>query len=195
MVKGAGVLGWLCRHAISPPSDVVHCLIIRQWQEDFSDWELEESNLVGVIPKGMQSGLLFQRYAGAEVEIYDVPICTAQEQADAPLGLLPYGDDTYDLLFYVKMVSQLPRIVAHMLFTEHRLRKFRPEDFTFDPGKMPVAICTRAVWIAYMYEGFPLIPLNVPPFPNAYMEARDQGLITLVYKGVLSVLWSAKNWR
>ena len=58
------------------------------------------------------------------------------------------------------------------------------EDFTFDPSKRAM-ICTRAVWWAYMSVGVPIVPPDVPPFPNAYMEAREQGIIDLVYKGVL----------
>jgi hypothetical protein len=189
-VKGSGLLGWLCRNVISPPSDVVHAFILREYIPELGDYEFIESNVAGpggIIPKGIQHGLVYERYSGASVEIYRVPdsVCSQADQALAPLGLLPCGNDTYDFFFFVKIVVQLPKVVWRMLFQEHTIRKVRPEDFLFDPDKTPTAICTRAVWLAYMFVGLPLVPASVPPFPNAYMEARDQRLIELVYKGVL----------
>lgn len=186
-VKGTGALGFLCRNLISPSSNVLHMLIVREYIPKYKDWEFIESNFSGFVPKGMQHGLLFERYGGVDVEIYAVPddVCSPADQALAPLGLLPCGDDTYDLFFYLAMVRQLPAIIVRMLKNGHCLRRLRPEDFVFHPDKMPVAICTRAVWLAYMSVGLPIIPPDVPPFPNAYMEARDKGLITITYKGPL----------
>ena len=186
--KGSGWTGWLCRHAVNPPSDGVHAFIIRQYIPLFDDYEIEESVVTAnFIPKGISHNLMYQHYQGASVEIYKVPdsVCSPQDQEDAPIELLQYGDDAYDFMFYIKMFAQVPGIWLRMLFQEHKLRKFKPEDFTYNPGNTSTAICTRAVWLAYMAVGLPLVPPDVPPLPNAYMEARDQGLLELLYKGVL----------
>jgi hypothetical protein len=87
----------------------------------------------------------------------------------------------YDVKLYVLSWLSLPALALKMAKERRRLK---PEDLWY-PGQDHSFICTELVVMAWQLAGFPILPRNVMPTPNAIQDAANKGLLTLVFDGIL----------
>jgi hypothetical protein len=182
--KKKGISGWFLEHFFTPSTDRVHHFIIRDYIPDFDDYEFIESIHIGVFGKGITHGYLFKEYEGKDVEIYVVNGIASELARKAPLELIRYGKSPYDFFLIVNVLLQIPWVLLRTLIKERRFRKFRANDFRYKSDS--AFLCTEVYWHAYNLVGVNVIPPGVLPFPSAYKEALDNGVMKLYFKGILS---------
>jgi len=151
---------------------------------EVDDYEFIESIHVGLFGKGIRHGYLFVEYEGIDVEIYTVNAIDPAKAKRAPLELLRFGKSPYDFFLAISVLGQMPWVLIRNLIKERRFRKLRAQDFRYKPDTS--FLCTEVYWHAYHLVGVDIVPAGVLPFPSAYKEALDKGVIRLYYKGVLS---------
>lgn len=182
--KKKGVTGWFLEKIFSPRTDRVHHVLIRGYVPEVDDYEFIESIRIGLFGKGIRHGYLFEEYEGIDVEIYTVNAIDPATAKMAPLELIRFGKSPYDFFLIISVMVQIPWIIMRNLLKERRLRKLRAEDFSY---KVDTSfLCTEVYWHAYHLVGVDIVPMGVLPFPSAYKEALDKGVIRLYYKGILS---------
>jgi len=182
--KKKGISGWFLEHFFTPRTDRVHHFIIRDYIPDFDDYEFIESIHIGVFGKGITHGYLFKEYEGKDVEIYVVNGIAPELARKAPLELIRYGKSPYDFFLIANVLLQIPWVLLRTLIKERRFRKFRANDFRYKSDS--AFLCTEVYWHAYNLVGVNVIPPGVLPFPSAYKEALDNGVMKLYFKGILS---------
>jgi len=182
--KKKGVTGWFLENFFSPRTDRVHHVLIRGYVPEVDDYEFIESIHVGLFGKGIRHGYLFVEYEGIDVEIYTVNAIDPATAKRAPLELLRFGKSPYDFFLAISVLVQMPWVLIRNLIKERRFRKLRAQDFRYKPDTS--FLCTEVYWHAYHLVGVDIVPAGVLPFPSAYKEALDKGVIRLYYKGVLS---------
>lgn len=182
--KKKGIPGWFLEHFFTPRTDRVHHFIIRDYIPDFDDYEFIESIHIGLFGKGITHGYLFKEYEGKDVEIYVVNGIAPELARKAPLELIRYGKSPYDFFLIANVLLQIPWVFLQTLIKERRFRKFRANDFRYKSDS--AFLCTEVYWHAYNLVGVNVIPPGVLPFPSAYKEALDNGVMKLYFKGILS---------
>jgi len=182
--KKKGVTGWFLEKIFSPRTDRVHHVLIRGYVPEVGDYEFIESIRIGLFGKGIRHGYLFEEYEGIDVEIYTVNAIDPATAKLAPLELIRFGKSPYDFFLIISVMVQIPWIIMRNLLKERRLRKLRAEDFSYKADTS--FLCTEVYWHAYHLVGVDIVPMGVLPFPSAYKEALDKGVIRLYYKGILS---------
>jgi len=182
--KKKGIPGWFLENFFTPRTDRVHHFIIRDYILDFDDYEFIESIHIGLFGKGITHGYLFNEYEGKDVEIYVVNGIAPELARKAPLELIRYGKSPYDFFLIANVLLQIPWVLLRTLIKERRFRKFRANDFRYKSDS--AFLCTEVYWHAYNLVGVNVIPPGVLPFPSAYKEALDNGVMKLYFKGILS---------
>jgi len=182
--KKKGISGWFLEHFFVPRTDRVHHLIIRDYIPEVDDYEFIESIHIGLLGKGIRHGYLFKEYEGKDVEIYVVNGIDPKLARKAPLELIRYGKSPYDFFLIAKVMVQIPWVVIRNLIKERRFRKLRANDFHYKSNS--AFLCTEVYWHAYSLVGVNIIPPDVLPFPSAYKEALNNGVMKLYFKGTLS---------
>jgi hypothetical protein len=181
--KKKGIPGWFLENFFSPRTDRVHHVIIRGYVPEIGDYEFIESIHIGLFGKGIRHGYLFQEYEGIDVEVYTVSSIDSETAKRAPLELIRFGKSPYDFFLIISVLAQIPWIILRNLIKERRLRRLRAKDFHYRPDTS--FLCTEVYWHAYHLVGVDIVPSGVLPFPSAYREALDEGIIELCYKGTL----------
>ena len=181
--KKKGIPGWFLENFFSPRTDRVHHVLIRGYVPEIGDYEFIESIHIGLFGKGIRHGYLFQEYEGMDVEIYTVNAIDPEAAKRAPLELIRFGKSPYDFFLIISVMAQIPWIILRNLIKERRLRRLWAEDFRYKADTS--FLCTEVYWHAYHLVGVDIVPSGVLPFPSAYKEALDKGVIELCYKGTL----------
>ncbi len=181
--KGKGINGWLQEHFFNPRTDRVHHILIRGFVKEVDDYEFIESIRIGILGKGIRHGYLFEEHGGKDVEIYTVNTIDPELARRAPLEIIRYGKSTYDFFLIMSVFAQAPWVILRNWIKERRFRRFRASDFRYKPDTS--FLCTEVYWHAYHLVGVDIIPLGVLPFPSAYKEALNNGVIKLYFKGIL----------
>ena len=181
--KKKGISGWFLERFFNPRTDRVHHILIRDHIHEVDDYEFIESIHIGMFGKGIRHGYLFEEYEGKDAEIYIVNGVTPELARKAPLELIRYGKSPYDFALIFKVLVQIPWVIIRNLIREHRFRKFRAEDFHYKADA--AFLCTEVYWHAYNLVGVNIVPPGVLPFPSAYKEALNNGVIRLYFKGIL----------
>ncbi len=181
--KKKGITGWFLENFFSPRTDRVHHVLVRGYVPEMDDYEFIESIHIGLFGKGIRHGYLFEEYDGKDVEIYVVNSIDPKIARRAPLELLRYEKSPYDFFLIISVLTQIPWIIVRNLIKERRLRRFRAPDFRYKPDTS--FLCTEVYWHAYHLVGVNIVPPGVLPFPSAYREALNKGVIKLYYKGIL----------
>ncbi len=150
---------------------------------EIDDYEFIESIHIGLFGKGIRHGYLFAEYEGVDVEIYTVSSVDPATAKRAPLELMRFGKSPYDFFLIISVLVQAPWVIMRNLIKERRFRKLRAQDFRYKPNTS--FLCTEVYWHAYHLVGVDIVPTGVLPFPSAYKEALDKGVIKLYYKGIL----------
>ena len=182
--KKKGITGWFLENFFSPRTDRVHHVLVRDYVPEINDYEFIESIHIGLFGKGIRHGYLFEEYDGKDVEIYVVNSIDPKTARRAPLELLRYEKAPYDFFLIISVLAQIPWIIVRNLITERRFRRLRAPDFRCKPDAS--FLCTEVYWHAYHLVGVNIVPPGVLPFPSAYKEALNKGVIKLYYKGILS---------
>ena len=182
--KKKGISGWFLEHFFTPRTDRVHHMIIRDYVHEIDDYEFIESIHIGLLGKGITHGYLFKEYEGKDVEIYVVNGIAPELARKAPLELIRYGKSPYDFFLIANVLLQIPWVFLRTLIKERHFRKFRANDFRYKSDS--AFLCTEVYWHAYNLVGVNVIPPGVLPFPSAYKEALDNGVMKLYFKGILS---------
>ena len=152
---------------MDPPSDRNHFGLL--WEEHEGDWIVWES-----IPKGVVCDYL-SNYKDERTIQFFRPVCDEAISKEAPEKLVEYGRDLYDFLLIGKMIWDAFAGTLRMLWREHRLRRFRPDEFTYKPNH--AMICTEVVLQGYHEAGYDIAPPAWMPFPNVLEWARLQGRV------------------
>ncbi len=181
--KKKGITGWLLEKLFNPRTDRVHHVLIRGYVPEIGDYEFIESIRIGLFGKGIRHGYLFEEYDGVDVEIYTVNSVDPATARRAPLELIHYGKSPYDFFLIISVLAQVPWVIIRNLVKERRFRRLRAGDFRYKPDTS--FLCTEVYWHAYHLVGVDIVPPGVLPFPSAYKEALDKGVIRLYYKGIL----------
>lgn len=181
--KKKGINGWLLENFFSPRTDRVHHVLVRGYVPEIDDYEFIESIHIGLFGKGIRHGYLFAEYEGVDVEIYTINSIDSATAKRAPLELMRFGKSPYDFSLIISVLVQAPWIIIRNLMKERRFRRFRAGDFRYKPDTS--FLCTEVYWHAYHLVGVDIVPTGVLPFPSAYKEALDKGVIKLYYKGIL----------
>jgi len=178
-----GINGWLLENFFRPRTDRVHHVLVRDYVPEVDDYEFIESIHIGLFGKGIRHGYLFAEYEGVDVEIYTVSSVDPATAKRAPLELMRFGKSPYDFFLIISVLVQAPWVIMRNLIKERRFRKLRAQDFRYKPDTS--FLCTEVYWHAYHLVGVDIVPTGVLPFPSAYKEALDKGVIKLYYKGIL----------
>ena len=165
--KGKGILGWLSRNLMAPPTDRFHYGLV--WEKVDDDYLILES-----ISKGIAIGRLFF-YEGGDIKFYRVD-CPNELRGQAPVELTRWGRSLYDYLLIPKLAIQGIALFIKQLFTEGRFRRIRAEELTWVQNNS--FLCTEAVDIAYDAVGVNIIPIGTCPVPSAFKQAEMDGKIT-----------------
>jgi len=181
--KKKGINGWLLENFFRPRTDRVHHVLVRDYVPEIDDYEFIESIHIGLFGKGIRHGYLFAEYEGVDVEIYTVSSVDPATAKRAPLELMRFGKSPYDFFLIISVLVQVPWVFIRNLIKERRFRKFRAQDFRYKPDTS--FLCTEVYWHAYHLVGVDIVSTGVLPFPSAYKEALDKGVIKLYYKGIL----------
>ena len=181
--KKKGISGWFLENFFSPRTDRVHHILIRDYVPGIGDYEFIESVHIGLFGKGISHGYLFEEYEGKDVEIYIVNGIAPELARKAPLELIRYGKSPYDFALIFKVLAQIPWVIFRNLIKERRFRKLRANDFRYKSDS--AFLCTEVYWHAYHLVGVNIVPPGVLPFPSAYKQALDNGVIKLYFKGIL----------
>ena len=181
--KKKGINGWLLETFFRPRTDRVHHVLVRGYVPEIDDYEFIESIHIGLFGKGIRHGYLFAEYEGVDVEIYTVSSVDPATAKRAPLELMRFGKSPYDFFLIISVLIQAPWVIMRNLIKERRFRKLRAQDFRYKPDTS--FLCTEVYWHAYHLVGVDIVPTGVLPFPSAYKEALDKGVIKLYYKGIL----------
>ena len=178
-----GITGWFLENFFSPRTDRVHHVLVRGYVPEMDDYEFIESIHIGLFGKGIRHGYLFEEYDGKDVEIYMVNSIDPKIARRAPLELLRYEKSPYDFFLIISVLTQIPWIIVRNLIKERRFRSLRAPDFRYKADTS--FLCTEVYWHAYHLVGVNIVPPGVLPFPSAYKEALNKGVIKLYYKGIL----------
>lgn len=181
--KKKGISGWFLENFFSPRTDRVHHILIRDYVPEIDDYEFIESVHIGLFGKGISHGYLFEEYEGKDVEIYIVNGIAPELARKAPLELIRYGKSPYDFALIFKVLAQIPWVIFRNLIKERHFRKLRANDFRYKSDS--AFLCTEVYWHAYHLVGVNIVPPGVLPFPSAYKEALNNGVIKLYFKGIL----------
>ena len=181
--KKKGINGWLLETFFTPRTDRVHHVLVRGYVPEIDDYEFIESIHIGLFGKGIRHGYLFAEYEGVDVEIYTVSSVNPATAKRAPLELMRFGKSPYDFFLIISVLIQAPWVIIRNLIKERRFRKLRAGDFRYKPNTS--FLCTEVYWHAYHLVGVDIVPTGVLPFPSAYKEVLDKGVIKLYYKGIL----------
>jgi hypothetical protein len=181
--KKKGINGWLLETFFAPRTDRVHHVLIRDYVPEVDDYEFIESIHIGLFGKGIRHGYLFAEYEGVDVEIYTVSSIDPATAKRAPLELMRFGKSPYDFFLIISVLLQAPWIILKKLIRERRFHKLRAQDFRYNLNTS--FLCTEVYWHAYHLVGVDIVPEGTLPFPSAYKEALDKGVIKLYYKGIL----------
>ena len=181
--KKKGITGWFLENFFSPRTDRVHHVLVRGYVPEMDDYEFIESIHIGLFGKGIRHGYLFEEYDGKDVEIYVVNSIDPKIARRAPLELLRYEKSPYDFFLIISVLTQIPWIIVRNLIKERRFRRLRAPDFRYKPDTS--FLCTEVYCHAYHLVGVNIVSPGVLPFPSAYREALNKGVIKLYYKGIL----------
>ena len=182
--KKKGATGWFLEKLFTPSTDRVHHVLIRSYVPEVDDYEFIESIHIVLFGKGIRHGYLFEEYEGLDVEVYTVAAIDQATAKRAPLELIRFGKSPYDFFLILSIMAQIPCIIVRNLIKERRFRKLRAKDFRYKADTS--FLCTEVYWHAYHLVGVDIVPTGVLPFPSAYREALNKGVIRLYYKGILS---------
>lgn len=166
----ASGLGKKMSQMVLPISEYYHFGLIFEAFED--DYIILEST-----PKGVNVGMLswYLNKPGDIISVLRADVDKDLRQA-APFALIPYARSGYGYWQFGKLIWDGIKIWLR----ERRIRKIHYTEFQdFLDSDSP--ICTRAVEIAYLAVGAPIIDPNYPAIPAAFEDAINKGILKEIY--------------
>ncbi len=166
----ASGLGKKMSQMVLPISEYYHFGLICGAFED--DYIILEST-----PKGVNVGMLswYLNKPGDGISVLRADVDKDLRQA-APFALIPYARSGYGYWQFGKLIWDGIKIWLR----ERRIRKIHYTEFRdFLDSDSP--ICTRAVEIAYLAVGAPIIDPNYPAIPAAFEDAINKGILKEIY--------------
>jgi len=175
-VPAGGIAAWANAKFTAPPTRWFHYGLI--WMPYDGDWITIDSSTES---NGVNVGLLswYLRNPGDEMSILRADIPEDLRHA-APLALIPYARSKYGYIQVIRLILSGIGAAIRIFLTEFGSGRLWAKDFP-DMLDRDAPICTRAVEIAYLAVGAPIIDPRYPAIPAAFEEAVLEGVLKEIY--------------
>lgn len=170
----SGVFGWASTNLTAPKCRYFHHGLLWMPSSDRTDWIVIETTTNTGLTIGLLSNYLQSENAEVSILRANIPDDLRHQ---APWELIPYAQSRYGYFQFARLLLGGTKAWGHILATEHCFRKLRSSDFP-DMLDSDSPVCTRAVEIAFLAVGAPIIDPRYPALPSAFEQAIIEGILS-----------------